>query len=151
MLFRSQPPHWFLCRCHNKAFVDPLNPFLVQVISLEVRRQTVHIELKMWILLCLSGVFVLVFMPFLIRYKLCSASWLLENTELLFFKGFSVATLRCHYWPGEIRAQHLICGFRCNPQILLYIYLHWELLAIAQAFTKLFVQFFTVCPYPCHF
>lgn len=42
----------------------------------------------------------------------------------------------------------LLCESRFNPQVLIYIDLHWELFAIVQALTKLFYKF-RVCPYPC--
>lgn len=67
-------------------------------------RRRVHIEFKMWTQLCLNGLFSLVFVPYLIKCKVCFIYWLLENTQLQFFKGFSVATLRCRYWPVQVKS-----------------------------------------------
>lgn len=82
--------------------------------------------------------------------NVCFTSWLSQNTELIFSRNILLQPQDVITdWYRSVQSPACEIGF--NPQILLYIYLHWKPFAIFQSLTlkKLFYNF-SVFPYPCY-
>lgn len=82
--------------------------------------------------------------------NVCFTSWLSQNTELIFSRNVLLQPQDVITdWYRSVQSPACEIGF--NPQILLYIYLHWKPFAIFQSLTlkKLFYNF-SVFPYPCY-